>query len=124
MVHPLKHPQCLCCELTGECRQVWVDVAMMLHHLLLLLLLLSTAETGVGATAAFLISGWWLVRIVPAAVLWREDEGTGSGDRNHISLCEERYGGPGGHTEQGSRSIGPSVAGRQGCTGCVAEGAG
>lgn len=64
------------------------------------------------------------MRVVPAAVLWREDERTGCGDRSHISLSEERYGGPGGHTEQGSGRIGLSVAGRKGCAWCVAEGTG
>lgn len=86
--------------------------------------LLSTVETGVSASAAFLVSGWGLMRVVPAAVLWREDERTGSGDGSHVSLGEERYGGPGGHTEQGSGRVGLSVARRKGRTRCVAEGAG
>lgn len=63
------------------------------------------------------------MRVVAAAVLWRENERTGSGDRSDVSLCEERYGGPGGHTEQGSWCVGPSAAGRQRCTGGVTEGA-
>lgn len=86
--------------------------------------LLPTVEAGVGATAAFLISGWGFMRIVAAAVLWRENERTGGGDRSHVSLSEERYSGTGGHTEQWSRHVGLPVAGRQCCTWCVAEGAG
>lgn len=64
------------------------------------------------------------MRVVPAAVLGREDEGAGCGDRSHISLCEERYGGPSGHTEQWRGHIGLPVAGRNGSAGGVAKGAG
>lgn len=64
------------------------------------------------------------MRVVPAAVLRRKDERTGSGDRSHISLCEERYGGSSGHTEQGSGHIELPVAGRNGSAGGVAKGAG
>lgn len=64
------------------------------------------------------------MRIVPAAVLGREDERTGCGDRSHISLCEERYGGPSGHTKQGCGHIGLPVAGRNSSTRGVAKGAG
>ena len=64
------------------------------------------------------------MRVVPAAVLWRENEGTGSGYRSHVSLGEERYGGPGGHAEHGSRRVGPPEAGRQRRTRGLAVGAG
>lgn len=64
------------------------------------------------------------MRVVPAAVLGREDERTGSGDGSHISLCEERYGGPSGHTEQGRGHVGLPVAGGNSSSGGVAKGAG
>lgn len=64
------------------------------------------------------------MRVVAAAVLWREDERAGSGDRSHVSLGEEGYGGPGGHTEQGGGRVGPPVAGRRGSTRRRAEGTG
>lgn len=63
------------------------------------------------------------MRVVAAAVLWREDERAGGGDRSHVSLGEERYGGPGGHTEQRGGGVGPE-AGRQRYPGGLAEGAG
>lgn len=64
------------------------------------------------------------MRVLPAAVLGRKDERTGCGDGSHISFCEERYGGPGGHAEQGSWCIRLPVAGRNGSAGGVAKGAG
>lgn len=75
---------------------------------------------------SFSCLGHWslTLRVVPTAVLWRENEGAGSGDRGHISLCEERYGGSSGDAEQRRGCVGSSVAGRQRCTRSVAEGAG
>lgn len=64
------------------------------------------------------------VRVVPAAVLRREDERTGCGNRSHISLCEERYGGASGNTEQGGGHVGLPVAGRNSRTRGVTKGAG
>lgn len=64
------------------------------------------------------------MRVVPATVLWREDERAGGGDGSHVPLGEERYGGPGGHAEQGGGGVGPPVAGGEGGAGGVAEGAG
>lgn len=65
------------------------------------------------------------VRVVPAAVLWRQDEGAGGGDGGHvIALAEEWDGGTGGDAEQGRRGVGLSVAGREGHAGGVAKGAG
>lgn len=63
------------------------------------------------------------MRVVPAAVLWRQDERTGRGDGSYISLSKERDGGSGGDTEQGSGRIRLSVAGRKGSAGGVAKGA-
>lgn len=65
------------------------------------------------------------VRVVPAAVLWRQDEGAGGGDGGHvIALAEEGDGGAGGDAEQGGRGVGLSVARREGHAGGVAKGAG
>lgn len=65
------------------------------------------------------------VRVFPGAVLRRQDEGAGGGDGGHVvALAEERNGGAGGDAEQGGRGVGLSVAGREGHTGGVAEGAG
>lgn len=44
--------------------------------------------------------------VFPGAVFRGQDEGTGSGHWRCITVCEERYGGPCGQTEQRSRAGG------------------
>lgn len=62
---------------------------------------------------------------VPGAVLRGEYERTGRGYWGGVSLCEERDGGPSGHTEQRRRGVvGTSLAGWESCTGSVAKCAG
>lgn len=64
------------------------------------------------------------MRVVPAAVLWRQDQGTGSGNGSHISFGEERYRCSSGETKQWGGHVGPPVSWRHCRTWRVAEGAG